>query len=267
MSDALFPYFRDGSGTPLTPRCPATVWETATETVPGLTFNGNPVAWLSQKTNQIYCCDDSIPYIPNQPPFRCADKNMEPLPGSSTTKTITVTSGLSIVGQSATLLITPKLLAHAKAHFGCDSWPGVALEDDGGEGSAGSHWEKRMLMNEYMGAAPTGFVNSKSAFTLATLEDSGWYQADYSAADPLMWGYNGGCDQFGACRTSTCTVSDPNPKACTFDRSGYGQCRTNEEHMDGCPFIDPSVCVRLHVHTSVRIVHVNGVALTHCFFR
>ena len=28
---------------------------------------------------------------------------------------------------------------------------GVALEDDGGVGTAGSHWEKRVLMNEFMG--------------------------------------------------------------------------------------------------------------------
>lgn len=33
-----------------------------------------------------------------------------------------------------------------------------------------------------------------SAFTLAALEDSGWYAADYSNAEPLDWGRGAGCE-------------------------------------------------------------------------
>ena len=32
-----------------------------------------------------------------------------------------------------------------------------------------------------------------SALTLAALEDSGWYRANYSTAEPLLWGRNKGC--------------------------------------------------------------------------
>ena len=47
-------------------------------------------------------------------------------------------------------------------------------------------------MNEYMtGTADLSSVYS--AITLALLEDSGWYQANYSQAQTLQWGYQKGC--------------------------------------------------------------------------
>ena len=57
--------------------------------------------------------------------------------------------------------------------------PGAELEDDGGPGTAESHFEKRVFGNELM----TGIVGSDvpvlSSFTLALCQDSGWYQVDY----------------------------------------------------------------------------------------
>jgi hypothetical protein len=43
-------------------------------------------------------------------------------------------------------------LLQMKEQFGCDNWPnaGAELEDYGSSGTAGSHWEKRTLMNEFM---------------------------------------------------------------------------------------------------------------------
>lgn len=83
-------------------------------------------------------------------------------------------------------------------HFGCDANSGGELESDGGSGTTGSHWEKRVfqvsttsfgvvfgfqlfslflfhLQNEYM----TGSSSSDPVFsnlTLALFEDSGWYK-------------------------------------------------------------------------------------------
>jgi len=42
-------------------------------------------------------------------------------------------------------LTTPLATAAARAHFGCASLPGAPLEDEGGEGSALSHWEATAL--------------------------------------------------------------------------------------------------------------------------
>lgn len=50
----------------------------------------------------------------------------------------------------------------------------ILLEDDGGEGTATGHWEKKLLGNELMTGIMSGDpINSQ--ITLGLLEDSGWY--------------------------------------------------------------------------------------------
>mmetsp|Transcript_95455 Transcript_95455/g.153957 ORF Transcript_95455/g.153957 Transcript_95455/m.153957 type:complete len:521 (+) Transcript_95455:1157-2719(+) len=99
-------------------------------------------------------------------------------------------------------------------------------------------------MNEYMAAAPSGYANSKSVFTLALFEDSGWYKANYSNADPLKWGYQYGCNFLETCDTH----HPPAPQGfceqskslqCSFDRSGAGPCTATGTWMEGCPFVRP----------------------------
>jgi len=62
------------------------------------------------------------------------------------------------------------------------------LEDGGGSGTGGSHWEKRIFMNEYM----TGTESQHPIFsrlTMALFQDSGWYGVDnYAYADFLIFG-------------------------------------------------------------------------------
>ncbi len=38
---------------------------------------------------------------------------------------------------------TPKVLEKARKHFNCETLTGVYLENQGGQGSARSHWEAR----------------------------------------------------------------------------------------------------------------------------
>ena len=61
------------------------------------------------------------------------------------------------------------------------------MEDQGGTGSEGSDWEQRIILGEYMGAAIYQEEMAVSEFTLALLEDSGWYKANY---------YSGGLMRF-----------------------------------------------------------------------
>jgi hypothetical protein len=112
------------------------------------------------------------------------------------------------------------VVVQLKEHFNCQNWPnaGAELEDFGGSGTAGSHWEKRVFFNEYM----TGTSDPNSVYSELTLgqygrrshrvpclpvppdlvatglcaalfEDSGWYQANYTRAQRLPWGYKTGC--------------------------------------------------------------------------
>lgn len=106
------------------------------------------------------------------------------------------------------------------------NFSGLELEDGGGRGTSGSHWEKRLLMNEIM----TGSVDTRSVvskMTLALLEDSGWYKANYSMADRLDWGRNQGtqfvtspCNMWkGAYHCNTTQLS-----GCTYNREAEGYC-------------------------------------------
>ena len=54
------------------------------------------------------------------------------------------------VVNGVTLLFTPKVLSYVRNHFNCPSLTGVPLENEGGQGSIGSHWEKDIFYNEYM---------------------------------------------------------------------------------------------------------------------
>ena len=84
-------------------------------------------------------------------------------------------------GQPVTLFTGPKALAAAQAHFGCPTLDGIELEDEGGSGTAGSHWERRTHTDDVM-CGIAGDVSTLSAMTFGLMEDSGHYVVDYSAA-------------------------------------------------------------------------------------
>eukprot|EP00897_Mesotaenium_endlicherianum_P009795 jgi/Mesen1/8844/ME000053S08253 len=127
------------------------------------------------------------------------------------------------LGRTVTRVVLPRVVMHARQHYGAygREFEGLELEDGGGRGTAGSHWEKRLLMNEIM----TGSVDTHSvvsAMTLALLEDSGWYRANLSMAEPLAWGRRQGtafatqkCDSWrgtyscNSSQTSGCTYNSP----------------------------------------------------------
>jgi len=102
-------------------------------------------------------------------------------------------------GQTINYINVEPLTTRVREHFGCDTAPGGYLENNGGSGSAGSHWERRVFYNEYMTA--NDILDSRvSEFTLALLEGTGWYQVNYNNSEPLQWGQSGGCSFLdGAC--------------------------------------------------------------------
>lgn len=58
-------------------------------------------------------------------------------------------NGLSVVTTNTpsgrTVINTPNVLKAVKDHFACPDVLGAEIEDDGGPGSAGSHWEERLF--------------------------------------------------------------------------------------------------------------------------
>ena len=91
------------------------------------------------------------------------------------------------------LLQTPKVLEYARGHFGCPSLTGVELENQGGSGSSGSHWEARIMLGDYM--ISTDYPeNIVSDITLAVFEDSGWYNVNYYTGGLFKTGKGEGCN-------------------------------------------------------------------------
>ena len=98
-------------------------------------------------------------------------------------------------GISRQYINSPKVLEVARKYFNCPSIDGVELENYGDEGTAGSHWEARILLGDYMnGVAYTEEVVSE--FSLALLEDTGYYMPNYYTGGLMRYGKNKGCEFF-----------------------------------------------------------------------
>ena len=87
-----------------------------------------------------------------------------------------------------------KVVEVAKKYYNCDSLIGVELEEFGGEQTLRSHWEARILLGEYMNGVAYNEEVVISEFTLALLEDSGYYKAKYYTGGLMQYGKNKGCD-------------------------------------------------------------------------
>jgi len=132
-------------------------------------------------------------------------------------------------GKTVTKVITPHVVAAAQAHYGCFNWPGAGmeLEDGGGGGTAGSHWEKRTAMYDIMNGVSERAMY-KSAITLAFFKDSGWYSVDYSRSERLPWGNGEGCDFV----TRKCSAWDTGRYFCTTE--GELGCTTDLRYGAAC---------------------------------
>ena len=88
-----------------------------------------------------------------------------------------------------------KVLEKAREHFNCDRIEGIRLEDLGGEGIAGFHWDPRYMLGDYM-ISLDYFDTVISDITLALFEDSGFYKVNYYTGGLFKFGKNKGCDFF-----------------------------------------------------------------------
>ena len=69
------------------------------------------------------------------------------------------------------------------------------MENDGDDGSFGSHWEKTIIENEIMVGTSINHDAAFSVFTMAVLKDTNWYTINNeSRVDPIFWGKGKGCD-------------------------------------------------------------------------
>jgi hypothetical protein len=98
-------------------------------------------------------------------------------------------------------MVSTNVMNVAKAHYGCNEMTHVEMENEGGAGTMGSHWERRILGDEFMTGAQIREAKV-SAFTLAVFLDSGWYnlkgfdgspESIMAVSDKLTFGAGDGC--------------------------------------------------------------------------
>mmetsp|Transcript_27844 Transcript_27844/g.24476 ORF Transcript_27844/g.24476 Transcript_27844/m.24476 type:complete len:185 (-) Transcript_27844:435-989(-) len=106
------------------------------------------------------------------------------------------------------------------------------MENQGGSGSSGSHWERKYFLNEFM-TASTFRDNRVSIFTLALLDSTGWYyDVDYSMAEPFVWGKDAGCRFFEEKCYDSETMTANFPEFC--DVLGTEGCSYNRREQAYC---------------------------------
>ena len=84
----------------------------------------------------------------------------------------------------------------ARNHFNCDSMNGIRLENQPtSDDCFGNHWEERLAWDESLSAHKTSksIPDSLSPFTLALLEDTGWYRANFTMSRIISFGHGAGC--------------------------------------------------------------------------
>lgn len=83
-----------------------------------------------------------------------------------------------------TRIVTPRVQALVRSHFDCSSIDGMSLEDQPGGRLA--HWEARLMGSELMSYGTGSGEVFLSDLTVAFLEDTNQYRANYSLAGPLV---------------------------------------------------------------------------------
>ena len=85
-----------------------------------------------------------------------------------------------VFGRNGQLRIkTPKVLEIARDHFGCQTISSIGFENGGGKGTKGSHWDRAELGDETMTGSAIN-AEKYSKFTLAFLEDTGYYKVNFN---------------------------------------------------------------------------------------
>ncbi|KAK7199074.1 major surface protease gp63 [Novymonas esmeraldas] len=190
------------------------------------------------------------------------------------------------------VIVSPIVVAQARAHFGCKKQTFLELEDMGGEGTELSHWKQRSMKDDLMAGTPmTGIY---SAITIAAMEDTGFYKGNYSMAEPMMYGRNAGCElvrqkcvvkgvsQFPE---MFCGSANATKLVCASDRLSVGYCKLvnhprplppqfqyfsdpklggEDDEMDYCPYVEPFSETRCFFDGSFLNGSVYG-AMSRCF--
>lgn len=112
-------------------------------------------------------------------------------------------------GQRYASIVTEKVAQVARNQFNCQSLMGAQLENQptGSQSCTGDHWDEKLFYPEALSGVISPTTNVMSPLTLALMEDSGWYHANYSMSRVSPWGHGVGCEFV----TDPCIVQGQDP--------------------------------------------------------
>ena len=201
-------------------------------------------------------------------------------------------SNNAALGKPISYVQTPRVVREARDYFGCPSLTYVEVEDGGGSGTAGSHWEKRTHEQETMNGVASTDQTFFSRMTLALLEDTGYYQVNYDKAElGMTYGKSKGCSFLqekcnsvanSAAGGEFCFSNSTTDTFCAYDYLGGGLCQATmwetalpsqfryfadsreggiSEPRDYCPTVQTSSSIRCVVaKTPTRAFETFGVS-------
>ncbi|EGR33996.1 leishmanolysin family protein, putative [Ichthyophthirius multifiliis] len=146
-------------------------------------------------------------------------------------------------GIKTALLTSKNVVEVTKKYFNCPTAEGMQIENQGGQGSIGAHWERTIIYNEMMTGAVVSVDRVFSIFTIAALKDSGFYpEVNENMSDDIFWGKGKGCDFLEkACQSQTEYPEFPTNTQdilCSFEFDGFGIAQV-DRYADGCLIIQP----------------------------
>jgi hypothetical protein len=150
---------------------------------------------------------------------------------------------VSIAGKTHNVINVAPLTERLRNFYGCSSIPGGIMENDGGSGTAYSHFERKFYVYETM--ASGGLYGRRvSDFSLALLEGSGWYSPNYDYAEPFYYGKGQGCsfvnDKCSSSKASFSEFCTGSSRSCAPQGRSGGKC-SSDSKADGCKYVEPDV--------------------------
>jgi len=145
-----------------------------------------------------------------------------------------------INGKSHMVIDVHPLTEKLRNHFGCSSLPGAYMENNGGDGTSGSHFERKIFLYETMCSGGM-YGRRVSEFSLALLEGSGWYSPNYDYAEPFFFGRGQGCGFISATSSSASKYDEfcsGSTRRCDSTGVGGGRC-VSDSKSDGLKYIEP----------------------------
>eukprot|EP01090_Pellita_catalonica_P002687 TRINITY_DN1225_c0_g1_i2.p1 TRINITY_DN1225_c0_g1~~TRINITY_DN1225_c0_g1_i2.p1 ORF type:complete len:662 (+),score=59.49 TRINITY_DN1225_c0_g1_i2:281-1987(+) len=128
-------------------------------------------------------------------------------------------------------LESPNVLHAAQEHFGCATVDHVLLED--AEPYPASHFDARIAYDDLMTSKPNSLTAKVTRLSLAVMEDTGWFTANYFEADFQPFGFKKGCDFLDETSCTNlvqnypdhfCDSSQQTETACSIDSLQQGYC-------------------------------------------